>query len=812
MKKKRFLTLVLAATMLVSVLTSCGEGTTDDTQNPGGGEGGTGEQVTPQYVYVADYKTMSTEDININYINDAFWNDGKITLMASIVTGQRTVTYDDLSEYTYNITEDALLVMNEDGTDLHRLEGYVRPTLPEGTDGDYYLVSMREDKDGNLWEVLECYINMFEYPEDWDADSPYADEEKWDYYVGGEEQFLFRKLDQTGAEILRFDDSNLKGEEDRYFYVEDIMPDDSGNLYMTANGEVIAVSPDGTKLFTLEPVNDGSWISSLFRLPDGTVATYYYSYDAETEKNVCKFLPIDGEAKAWKEPLDAPDNAYNFYSGGGEYDLFYQYSDGFYGYKFDTDESTKIFSWIDVDVDSDYIQMVMSTDDGRILAFSRDYSQSSAVVELVTLSQVESSTVPEKTILTYGCLYLDYNIRKQILNFNRTNDRYRIQVLDYSEFATDGDSGLTKLTVEMTAGNVPDILGTNELPVDRLAAKGYFEDLWPYIDADTELGGREGLVKPVFNALTNDEGKLWVVVSDFYVLTLMGPSRLVGDEPGWSFDDMYAALEQLPEGAEVLSYYYTRDEAMQSCCAMLMDDLVDWETGECSFDGPEFVNILNFVKMFPETIDYDSIDYSDYNQFDEYTRLLTGKQLLSEIYLSDFSWWREYDVLMGGGTFIGYPAGSGSGSAFGLSTGLVMSSTCKDKDGAWEFMRTFLTSDYQEENCWNFGTNKEYFDEQIANAMEPTYNVDENGEQVLATWNVWAGGEKVGEVNQNASQEDVDRVLALIEATDKAYGYDDTLYDIISEQCGAFFAGDKTAEETAKLVQSRMTLYVNEQR
>ena len=41
--------------------------------------------------------------------------------------------------------------------------------------------------------------------------------------------------------------------------------------------------------------------------------------------------------------------------------------------------------------------------------------------------------------------------------------------------------------------------------------------------------------------------------------------------------------------------------------------------------------------------------------------------------------------------------------------------------------------------------------------------------------------------------------------------YDKTAMDIIRTECAAFFAGSKSAEETAALIQSRLSLYVAEQ-
>ena len=58
---------------------------------------------------------------------------------------------------------------------------------------------------------------------------------------------------------------------------------------------------------------------------------------------------------------------------------------------------------------------------------------------------------------------------------------------------------------------------------------------------------------------------------------------------------------------------------------------------------------------------------------------------------------------------------------------------------------------------------------------------------------------------------DADIVLSLIENTQSVYSYDQDIMDIITDEVAAFFAGEKTAEDTAAMVQSRVNLYVQEQ-
>ena len=65
---------------------------------------------------------------------------------------------------------------------------------------------------------------------------------------------------------------------------------------------------------------------------------------------------------------------------------------------------------------------------------------------------------------------------------------------------------------------------------------------------------------------------------------------------------------------------------------------------------------------------------------------------------------------------------------------------------------------------------------------------------------------------QAATQEDLDQLMALYEQIDTAYRWDEPLEEIITDVAGAYFAGDKTLDETAELIQNRAQLYVSERK
>ena len=62
------------------------------------------------------------------------------------------------------------------------------------------------------------------------------------------------------------------------------------------------------------------------------------------------------------------------------------------------------------------------------------------------------------------------------------------------------------------------------------------------------------------------------------------------------------------------------------------------------------------------------------------------------------------------------------------------------------------------------------------------------------------------------TQEQYDAVLALIDSTTTFVDYDQNVLDIISDEAAGYFAGSKTVEEASKLIQSRVSLYIQEQK
>ena len=208
----------------------------------------------------------------------------------------------------------------------------------------------------------------------------------------------------------------------------------------------------------------------------------------------------------------------------------------------------------------------------------------------------------------------------------------------------------------------------------------------------------------------------------------------------------------------------------------------------------------------------------------ENTRIASGKQMLSQTNISDLLWGISGKKAIFGGdvSFVGYPMEDGSvGSSFSSGgTALAMSASCKDKEGAWSFIRQeLLPRDEDEFYDGTFYVNKADFEKAIAKSMEPNYERDENGDPLLDEDGnpieykdtIWISDGVEQEIPR-PTQAEYDQLMTLYNAIDTMYYYDENIYDIVSDLAGAYFQGDRSLDETANQIQSRVKLYVNENR
>lgn len=768
----------------------------------------------PDYVYVSEYTKI--DGLSDYFSILSYDEEGFYTLVNEVVG--KNIPEGAVEEYEgqYDVYENALYRVGFDGK-AEKLNGFE----------PFKFDSEHEDSDTwtnycGFFATADGFAAIVDCSETW-SDAPagiekYSDE--WYNYYRYSDDFYIVNYDAEGKILSRnkmqVPDENVM--EGYYgYYVSSCALSEDNLLYTAYDQKIYAFNLDGSVNFIMDL---GNWTDAVLELNDGRMATMLWS-----EEDGCYVLAvIDPVSHTVTDWYQFPNNAYDCFTGGGEYDLYYSSGDSFYGYKLETETAEKLFNWINCDVDQYNISgkpVVLS--DGTVIAASiswnSDYTESNA--ELVRVMQKPYSETAQKQTLTLAVYYLDYNARNQVLKFNRNNPDYRINIIDYSEYnnfdSEDGyDAGLTRLNTEIMAGNIPDLIDLGSLSTSRYAARGILEDLYPYIEADPELS-LDDLNRNVLRNFEN-KGKLYQTVAGYSINSVVGASSVVGDTPGWTYNEFNTALASMPEGCTPFNAYTTRADILSNCLSFELDRFIDWESGKCSFDTGEFAGLLEFCANFPAEFDWDNYEWTEDDS--EYLRISRGQQMLLNTYIFSFDDVLYYDMYFGGdATYIGYPSNDGTGSYFSSRGGsYAITTACKNKDAAWSFIREFFTEDYQR-SAYYFPTNVNCFNEILKEAMTPEYEMvdgnyllDENGDRIMiAKGTFWTDNNNY--VDYYAmTQEQADKLIALIDSIDCSYEYDSELIELITDQATAFFEGQKSAQEVAKLVQSKVNIYVNEQR
>lgn len=813
------LTALLLSALMLPVLGACGGRAQDDELS------GT--------VYVPEFLEFDLSSLGIQYINNGCCDGTYIYILAeAMFEVEETDPFSGESYINYEYRT-SIFRMPLTGGEPQELENYEPSKASEDAvdrESYFYIEGISAGTDGTLWvtETVEEYI--YDVPEDFDPTMDYL----WNYeMIDNSRSQIRRQLDSTGTEISRVETSGLEeklGLGEQGGYIGSTIVDNDGNFYVYA--EVYSDTGYETKIVVLDrelnrlfEIKEQDMYGEMILLGDGIVAMNSYRYDRLTGEGGQVLRTIDKETRTWGAEYPMPVNAGRVYPGGGEFLFYYDNGDSLYGFNRETETGEKILTWSSADINRSDLSFFTLLEDGRVAAMTRRWGDNGMEAELVLLTEQDASVLQDRTILTFATMYLGYEMRERIIDFNKSQTSCRIEIRDYSEFNTQDDynAGMTKLNTEIIAGKVPDILDTNGLPIHQYGGKGLLEDLWPFIEKDEELGGREGVMQEVLEASEQD-GALYRLFNSFTIRTAVGAERVVGSELSWSLADLNAALSQMPEGCTLFSEGDTKESMLSDVMAMQMENFVDFRSGECSFDSEAFISLLEFCNSFPLEYDWNSVDWDEYE--DDMTRISAGRQLLSPETLYDFQYIQIQQHIFGGDiTYVGYPREDGGvGSTFVVQDGLAMATTCKDKDAAWSFIREMILPQSNENderfyfNGWGFPVNKQDFDRLARQYMTPQYMLDENGEPMLdengnpieMSQGGIGWGDGVMVELYATTEEQYEQIMELYRSIDTVYTYDQEIYSIVRDVALRYFNDDLTVYEAADQIQSRVKIYVNE--
>lgn len=763
--RKRLLAIVLCVAMIFGVA-ACGkeaEQTTETNQ-------------TSEFVYVPEYSDWGIEEGENDWINTYGVSNGYLLGMLHKYNSE---TYETISEFlTYKL---------EDGT-------VTRIPLDE-EDGNINVSNVALMDDGNILAYSENY--------------------SYDEATGQDKSTYALVIFDAAGQMVSTADITAMAQELKdqygYFYVQDMKVDAEGTIYITVEQQVIALNADGSKLFAVESTN---WINSLGRMADGTIYITYYGSDGN------EMALIDKANKSLGKTYQC-GSANGFFSITDDMQMIYSDSIGVKTRNLETGETTELFQWLDADVIGNYVDGIYAVSEDVMYTYIRDWNTNEE--NIVKLTKTDSSTIPQKEILTIAAMSQQSDLQSKIVKFNKQSDTYRIKMKyyfdqsnmteeDYKNYEELLNKAVTNMVNDITGDNPPDmIIADYSLGIDTLVKKGAVEELMPYLE---DAGySEEDFVKGVVESYKID-GKIYSLPTTFSIQTGMADSAIVGTEPGWTLQEALEVIKNLPEGMEFTSYM-TQGSFVNLCLMYAFDTFIDTNAGTCNFDSPEFLAVLEAAKSFPK-------EYPAYDEtVSEPDMIQNGEILYTTAYISSLNDIQMYEAFFGDltPTYIGYPGAAGNGSMISSFGGeFLICSKSNHKDIAAQFIIDGLMDEDNNQYYSGFPVLKEKFDEYIASELEVTYlkdpdgNVllDEEGNPIPAMGGSSVGmGNWVYEFKQN-TQEEADTLMKLLDGMCAKFTYNTEYSAIITEELEPYFNGQKSAQDTAAVIQNRISLYLAE--
>lgn len=577
-------------------------------------------------------------------------------------------------------------------------------------------------------------------------------------------------------------------------------------------GERQELSEDVAKIFTstadqMVPKGDGT-VFVVYRDENDWTKMYYTFYDVATDK--------------LEEGKDFPSSIsysydYNVMIPGLSHDLIYTGNGGLYFWDQGQESGKLMVNFINSDLYIESIYNIVEIDKDTFLAFYREDWQSGMKAGIFTY--VKPEDIQDKEVLVLAGNWINDNLKKRVIEYNRNNAEYRIVIKEYNSYNSydDYQAGMNQLNNDIISGNMPDILvnqSYNSLPVENYVSKGLLADIDKLIAEDEELSQVE-FMQNAFDAYRVN-GKLYSIVPDFEVYTMIAKKSLVGNRENWTMEDMQQVVAGMGENAKAFDGETTQNAFIDRVMRYCGNQFVDISTGKCSFNTEDFVSMLEYAKALPsddkEGEGYDEDYWNDYWQ-NYQSQYRQNRTLLLEANFYRFDG-LAYTIngRMGEDvSYTGFPTETGNGSYIMSSITYILSAKSKNLDEAWNFMRYVLTEEAQQETDY-FPVQKDMFYEKSKEATKvPTYEwTDENGEVHVEEENmtIWINDEAVP--YEPLSQEQLDEFIAFVESVHNPYYYNEEIMKIISEEIGGYFTGQKPAADVADVIQRRVQNYVDE--
>ena len=488
---------------------------------------------------------------------------------------------------------------------------------------------------------------------------------------------------------------------------------------------------------------------------------------------------------------------YGIYDAPGESGLYYSTSAGLYRISDGINPET-VIDWSENAITNELFQAVVPYNDGFF------------IIDNFTPYMLTPGIIKPRTIIRMAAVLPLNTISKYISQFNRTNTDYYVEVDDmYSTYGS-RENAVTALNTQLLAGQGPDIIYFGGSPDNVYGTLGYLLNLYDLIDCDPDMNRSDFLCLTAMET----QGSLYTITPGFFVDTYIGLSSVFGDRSGWTFDE-YFDMESARSDDRPMVHNITRDSFLENSLRSYLPAAVDWVSGTCDFNNAEFIAILeasaNIIQA-DESLDREYMTQTPELLLAEDINVIQGEYLSGILQFARAEQNINQDLC-----FIGWPSPNGENTSM-LSPldSLGISALSKTSEASWAFIKYLIADDALQENIGAsmFPILKSALENQIYALLHPLFEFEGKDVTIGEQGGFYVDGvfyDMEYDTTPMITQKQADKVMTLLESLEQNTASDKSILAIVLEEAAAYFAGDKTAQETAALIQSRAQLYVAEQ-
>lgn len=377
-------------------------------------------------------------------------------------------------------------------------------------------------------------------------------------------------------------------------------------------------------------------------------------------------------------------------------------------------------------------------------------------------------------------------LERVITRFNRYNPQYHVTYLETVE-----DS---RFRAELSAGKGPDLLVLPWETAEEYIEQGYLREM-------------EGIVEQpeLFLEAALESGRLNGRTYGIpYRCNIRFPAfsrKITGDRESWTVEEMIQCVRG--SDAKVLDWYFSQMDVSAIVLEYgLRDDgntaYIDWEKGESHLTEPPFAELLEFAAEYADTGDYDRAE--------TFSLMQEGYIAGSTLYLQNLGELeRAEECFNGDVSYIGYPDSAGEGGIYARVNCLYLNQASDRGEGAAEFARFILSDEAQRLHvtdrkfCDGLPVRLETFDYLIGLERE---KAAAPGTMHSTDWGKWQEDgldeEQLALIGRILTQAQPDRPkVAAVE-------------DIIREELEPYAQGARSLEETVRILDNRIQIYLDE--